>query len=262
MKNVIFYFTGTGNSLAVAKKLANKIGDTEVIAISNAIKEKGLELNYERIGFVFPVYYYLPPNIVREFVNRLSFSKAHYIFAVATYGGIYGGVFKDLYECIKNSGGVLNAAFSLCMPGNYIVEYGAFPEAITNFQSKWEKRRVGIIAENVLQRKSQAIPKGNFISNLFTEYSYKKVKEFKAMAVNFHENGSCNGCAVCSKICPVGNININDGKPTWGNNCEHCMACIQWCPHKAIEYGNVTQKRRRYKHSEISLKEMMLDESE
>lgn len=259
MKNVIFYFSGTGNSLAVAKKLADRLGDTEVIAIRSAIKDTNLKLNYERIGFVFPVYYYLPPNIVRDFIKRLSFSNTHYIFAVATYGGMHGGVFKDLYECVKNSGGVLTTAFSLWMPGNYIIEYGAIPATIRSLQSKWEKRRVRIIAENVLQRKSKSIPSGGPIGNLFAENSYKKAKTYASMAANFDENGSCNGCKVCSRICPVENINISNGKPTWGNKCELCMACIQWCPQKAIEYGDITQKRKRYHHSEVNLSEMIND---
>ncbi len=259
MKNGIFYFTGTGNSLAVARKLAKSIGDAEVIAITTALREEKIELNYESIGLVLPVYYYSPPNMVKEFIKKLNFSKTHYVYVVCTYGGMYGGVFNVLSECIKNSGGKLNAGFSIWMSGNYIVEYGAFPVAIRKIQSGWERRRVRIIAENVLAKRNIEFPKGNFITKHYENYAHDKVKKFGAMSVNFHENGSCTGCEVCRKICPSGNILIKDRKPIWGTNCEQCMACIQWCPQKAIEYGKVTQKRKRYRHRDIILNDMMLD---
>lgn len=34
------------------------------------------------------------------------------------------------------------------------------------------------------------------------------------------------------------------------------MACIQYCPNKALNYKNVTQKRKRYHHPEITAKEL------
>jgi flavodoxin len=33
-KNIIFYFTGTGNSLKAAKDIASVLGDTELVFIS------------------------------------------------------------------------------------------------------------------------------------------------------------------------------------------------------------------------------------
>lgn len=41
-------------------------------------------------------------------------------------------------------------------------------------------------------------------------------------------------------------------KPVWGDNCTHCMACISICPVSAIEYGNKTQKKRRYRFKKIN----------
>ncbi len=41
MKAVIYYFSGTGNSLKVAKDIAAGLGDTEIISIGEAIKKDG-----------------------------------------------------------------------------------------------------------------------------------------------------------------------------------------------------------------------------
>ena len=43
-----------------------------------------------------------------------------------------------------------------------------------------------------------------------------------------------------------GKASWKDGKPVWGNDCTHCMACICKCPTEAIEYGKVSIGQNRY----------------
>ncbi len=47
----------------------------------------------------------------------------------------------------------------------------------------------------------------------------------------------------------IGNISgkVTALKPVWGDNCTHCMACISICPVSAIEYGNKTRNKRKYR---------------
>ncbi len=81
MENIIFCFSGTGNSLAVARDIAEILGDTKIVLIADAIKEEQVELPYERVGLVFPAYYMgnLPP-IIERFVAKLDLSKQQYVF--------------------------------------------------------------------------------------------------------------------------------------------------------------------------------------
>ena len=83
---MIFYFTGTGNSLYVAKEL-----DEKIISIPQIIKEKRLEFSADSIGIVCPVYGHEMPGMVKEFIRRASF-ETDYLFAVLTYGAHHGGV--------------------------------------------------------------------------------------------------------------------------------------------------------------------------
>lgn len=46
MDNIIFYFTGTGNRLMVAQDIADKIGDTKLMSIADAVKEDNIDLTY------------------------------------------------------------------------------------------------------------------------------------------------------------------------------------------------------------------------
>ena len=42
------------------------------------------------------------------------------------------------------------------------------------------------------------------------------------------------------------NIHLENGRPVWGKNCTHCMACICDCPKEAIEYGKKSKGKPRY----------------
>ena len=54
MKSTLFYFTGTGNCLKVARDLARELGDANIINIAKVMGEE-LDLSAERIGIIYPV---------------------------------------------------------------------------------------------------------------------------------------------------------------------------------------------------------------
>ena len=70
--------------------------------------------------------------------------------------------------------------------------------------------------------------------------------KFKLTAKDFYSTEQCISCGKCVKLCPLNNITLNEGRPLWGNQCTHCMACIGNCPTQAIEYGTVTQGKEPY----------------
>ena len=253
MSNIIFYFTGTGNSLAVARDIAEKIGDTKVVSIAEAMREEHVDLSYERIGIVFPVYFSSIPAIVRRFIAKLSFNKSQYVFGVVTFGGTHGLAFSQLSQLVAERGGFLKANFGMPMPGNYIVKYGAFPMAMQQRLLKKGKEKADSISITVKEKGSTRLLKADLVSRLLIGYVNKMVAGVGGMAGNFRTTEKCNGCGTCERVCPVGNINMVDKKPKWGNACEQCVACIQWCPMQAIEYADRTTKRKRYHNPDVKL---------
>lgn len=55
----------------------------------------------------------------------------------------------------------------------------------------------------------------------------------------FYATDNCVSCGRCTSVCPLGNVELKEGKPVWGDRCRHCMACKNRCAKKAIEYGNL-----------------------
>lgn len=252
MSAELYYFSGTGNSLVVARDLAAALGDATVIPIPQALAE-GRKPTADCVGIIFPVYMWGPPLIVSEFARRLDVSPETYIFAVATYGGFPAGTLGVIDRILRGRSRKLSAGFGVLMPGNYTPMYGAPPEEKQAACFAKEKERIGQIASTVRQRQAGRLEGNNMLANfLFTTLLYRVGSpHIPSFDRKFRVTERCNGCGVCAKVCPVGNIDMRDGKPVWRGHTEHCMACLQWCPQEAIEFGAKTAGRRRYHHPEV-----------
>ena len=53
-KRIIFYFTGTGNSLHIARQLAEE--HTELLSIPQMVKRGKYDFEADEIGIVYPIY--------------------------------------------------------------------------------------------------------------------------------------------------------------------------------------------------------------
>jgi len=89
-KNIIFVFSGTGNSLWTAKEIAKELGDCEIATMGGNGK-MSLPTGYDTIGFVYPTYAGGIPNRAREFIKQLDLQSNSnaYFYAVAIISG-YG----------------------------------------------------------------------------------------------------------------------------------------------------------------------------
>jgi ferredoxin/flavodoxin len=258
MKTVIYYFSGTGNSLKVAKEIAAGLGDAEMVPVREAVK-KDTAADAARIGFVFPVYMWGVPSIVVDFVKKHKNLKGKYVFSVVTYGGSPGATNVQLKKLIQRSGGSLSAGFAVHMPGNYVPLYAARPLKTQVKLFEKAKTKIADIVAKIKINESGILEKNNLLVNLLLSgvvYSIS-MPRIHGMDNKFYAQDTCTSCGICRKICPVDNISIDNKKPVWKHKCEQCMACIQWCPVTAIQYGKGTVGRPRYRHPDIKVQEMM-----
>lgn len=259
MKNVVYYFTGTGNSMIVAKDITKAIGG-EVKPISTAINESAVAADAEVIGIVFPVYIWGVPLIVKRFIKKIEKLSDKYIFAIGTYGENPGAALKIFDKEIRKCGGRLSGGFAVQMPANYIPMGGAIEEEKQRRIFEEESRSINDIAEYV-ERKGEGTLENNknpFYNMLFTHIIYNLSNKYiPKMDRNFYIDDKCNKCGLCQKVCPVGNVKMTDAGPSWNKGCEQCFACLQWCPQNAIQHGKNTSDRKRYHHPDISISEFI-----
>lgn len=249
---MIFYFTGTGNSRWAATETA-RLQNEKLIFIPDAIDKEQYTYTLgeeEKIGFVFPVYSWAPPGIVREFIEKLELNgyTRQYLFFISVCGDDTGLTRNIFCKHIRRKNWKCQAGFSLTMPNNYIlikgfdtdsprIEKQKLSESVPYLQ---EINRAVREKEHVFRCKKGSFP---FIKT----YLISPVFNRGITAKPFHTDGRCIACKRCEHTCPVHNITVTD-KPIWGKKCTSCLACIHVCPVKTIQYGKQTQHKGRYLH--------------
>jgi formate hydrogenlyase subunit 6/NADH:ubiquinone oxidoreductase subunit I len=251
----IYYFSGTGNSLAVARKLKEKFGDeASILPVSIYENQETIEIDTEILGLVFPVYFKNVPDVVKSFVNKLRFKTKSYIFAIATCNAVPGHSLFTLNKILYEKGQVLSLGYSINMPGNALIT----PHEIEAKRLKASISKITQIAQQIHKKEiNQFEGKNNLRSHIYT-FIFGTIGKKSISTKKFSCTEECIGCGICEEICPKGCIKIIESKPQWKGNCATCLACFHWCPKKAIMFGSSLTKRRRYHHPEISIIDMKL----
>ncbi|MFX0141716.1 MAG: EFR1 family ferrodoxin [Candidatus Hodarchaeota archaeon] len=259
METTVYFFTGTGNSLKIAKVLTEKLRDSELIPIAKIWQMENLNSTSEKIGFIFPLYYSGLPKIVHDFISNLDLSRSNYIFTVITSAGdINEQPLQQLNKILEAKAKALNAGFFITMPSNYVIGYEVpseeyqkecFEKAFTQVESISEiiNDRKENLNQDIFERD---VSRSEGINKNFREEVNENDKSFYA-------DEKCTYCGICERVCPVNNIIIVEGKPQWQHKCQQCLACINFCPEKSIQFGTDTLKTQRYHHPEITLQEII-----
>jgi ferredoxin len=203
---------------------------------------------------VYPTYFWGLPKRVIEFIEniKLDNNKNAYYYSITTYGGSAGNAVYQLYELLLKGHGIkLNYGQKLKMFSNYVVMYD-MSEKVNEITKESNEKLIPII-DSIKMKKNKSVNKSTRIFKFINSGFIKKVSN---MDKDFNVNNNCTGCGICEKACPVKNIEIADNKPQYKHHCEQCLACIQFCPPRAINYKNATQNRGRYTNPEINYKEL------
>lgn len=258
---MIFYFSATGNSKYVAKKIAMECSDV-LYSITEAIQSDKYTYSTkpgERIGFVIPVYYYGIPKIVAEFISKFQiedrYNTQHYIYTVLTCGGSTGGAGRMLAKHLAKQNIIVTSQFSVKMVDNYVVLY--------DLPKEEEMREIMLRADvsiNKICKKIRSGVIGDFdqikgvLPGLITPILYSAYKH-GCKTDKFYVEDHCKSCGLCTIACPENAIRMTGigpkMRPVWiADKCSQCLACLHRCPVRAIQYGKKTSKHGRFYNKE------------
>ena len=266
---MIFYFSGTGNTRWAAQRLSEATGE-RLRFIPDELQRE--ECKYElapdeRLGLCFPVHGWQPPAIVRRFISRMKITLPSetavpssetkrgalpYTYLLCTYGDSAGLAMKMTTDLLREKGLDVASYVGLTMPESYVClpfMYTDKPErerqkiakaatALDEFVKVIVKRRQGYF--QLVEGMAPWL-----MSHVIGQYFNRRMVSDRKFTV---DADVCLHCGRCVQECPVGDVVLTEGLPTWKHDgsCTNCLSCYHHCPVHAINYGNITRRRGQY----------------
>ena len=251
---MIFYFSATGNSKYVATRLRED--DEDLISVTDAVKNSTYRypVTDERLGFVFPTYFWSLPSIVVEFLEKLELTigGTPYVYFVATYGTTSGAASAKARKLLRKKGIALDGCFDVRMPDTWTPIFDlSDPDKVARTNRKAEEqidelraqvrgrvcgKHMGLTAPMLAERISGAL--------------YEKQRKTTSLSVD----DTCISCGLCAKKCPVQAIAIREERPVWvKEKCALCLGCLHRCPTFSIQCGPNTRKHGQYLNPHVKV---------
>lgn len=244
---MILYFSATGNSGYVAKRIADGLGD-ERLDLFDRIRDEDFSpiTSKTPLVLVTPTYAWRIPRIIASWIEHTPITAPAGVYFVMTCAGSIGNAGTYLERLCAKKGLMYRGCAGIIMPENYI--------ALFTTPAPTEAKHIIDAAEPAIDRVIECIKAGNDLpeknpslvdrlrSGIVNDLFYPTTVH----ATKFRVTDACISCGMCVRACPLANIHLESGRPVWGSDCTHCMACINCCPKEAIEYGKHSVGLPRY----------------
>ena len=253
---MVLYFTGTGNSRYLARRIAEGL-EMPLYDLNACIKAGDTAPVQTRrdVVLVTPTYAWRIPRVVSEWLGKTALTGAERIWFVMDCGSEIGNAAGYNRQLAAQKQLQYMGTAQIIMPENYI--------AMFNAPQKEQAKSIVEQTEPALQKVLTQLKAGQefpppsetlydrFMSGPVNPVFYR----FFVKADAFRATDACIGCGKCVELCPLNNIHLESGRPVWGKNCTHCMACICYCPKEAIEYGKKSKGKPRYHFEALEKKQ-------
>ena len=261
-KRIILYFTGTGNSLYIARQLADE--NTEILSIPQMMKQGRHDFAADEIGIVYPIYGHMPPNMVRNFIKQARL-LAGYKFAMLTFGMLDFNAAEIWDNISRQSGTTFDYINTIVMVDNWLPNFNMAD------QIKMDKHipeQLAKVKEDLDQQKKWVKPATDAARRAHEGFMYfsrldPDIGFLMRSEKYFQVTDACIGCGICTEVCPRGNYKLTSEGVKGEGDCDFCFSCIHNCPQHAIQFASLpgdpllaqgeVNPNARYRNEHVSL---------
>jgi ferredoxin len=264
MKLLFVYFSGTGNTDYVARYLARKLAHLpiEIELCSMEWQPAEAIANFELLAVGFPVYAADAPIFFQDYLRRLSPGQGRGVFVFCTKGAFAGSAVRLTCERLAVQGYVPLAGGAIGMPGSdglamiskdswmarkalgkdydHLQDADRLSEEMVSILSKVVDGHPPEVLSQMSVSRSGATMSDRVWSSL-----YRATENW--CRTRLHADERCEGCGLCVQLCPVDNVELQDGRACFGDQCVLCIRCLHACSQEAIQIGRVTVGKFRWK---------------
>ena len=244
---MVLYFSGTGNSLYIAKKIAEALNE-RIVSIADLVCNGEYKLKLEEgenIGFVYPVIACAPADIVTDFIKKADFGECmdRYIYSVFNCAGSPEYTSRIMKETGEKAGLTISGFYNVLMPGNYITRKKHLPpEKVAEYLKHCDEKIDEIIKEIKNKTCNYKKEKHSFLLS----YGLHKLAVLEKTE-KFVFGKACVKCGKCIDICPMQAITMGQNKLVRDEaRCAFCLGCVNVCPTHALQVGNKTRGNPQY----------------
>lgn len=251
---MVFFFTGTGNSLYAAKYL-----DSEPVSIPRIIHGESLDFSADKLGVVCPIYGHEMPAMVKEFLSKAAFHTG-YFFIVLTYGNRHANAVELAQKALAAAGKKADYITTLLMADNFLP---AFDMAEQMKLDKGVEQRLAAVKADIEAEKREYQPVSRKDRAAHEGYLALVKRQPETVWADFDFTDECVGCGICVKVCPSGCIRVENQRAVRAVvDCQACYACVHACPKAAIKVKKLMgfQEKNpgaRYRNEHITLCELV-----
>ena len=224
------YLSGTGNTKHCIERLVKLLDQSaKTIPLENRNIISEIK-NNDTIILGYPTQFSNAPVMVRDFIKLNDIWGNKRVLCVTTMGAFSGDGAGCTARILKKKGAIILGGLQIHMPDS-VCDSKMLKKSIE------ENRKIIFEADKKIEKAALDIQNG--------KYPQEGISFFSHIIGLFGQR--CIGCGLCSQICPMNNITIENNKAVAGNMCTMCYRCISHCPQKAITLiGKAVQEQCQY----------------